>query len=88
MVQQQFLETKAEQQNSDILSCYAVDLQTLSPYHLGTGCAFSENCSQRKKKTKKPKGLATIQKDAIHRTTALSLSLCLQMCWQQSPKPS
>lgn len=40
MVPRHFLETKAEQQNSDTLSCYAVDLQTLSPHHLSTGCAI------------------------------------------------
>lgn len=61
MVPQHFLVTKAEQQNSDILSCYVVYLQTLSPYHLSTGRAIrSERVVREKTKLKNPKGLATI----------------------------
>lgn len=56
MVPQHFLVTKAEQQNSDILSRYVVYLQTLSPYHLSTMCDSQWKGSQRKNKTKKPKG--------------------------------
>lgn len=50
MVPQQFLEMKAEQYNPDTLSCYDVDLQTLSPRHLST----SEKLSQKKGEKKSP----------------------------------